>query len=70
MGRDTIAVDKFQVFAVPYAEKLLQAIAERDGIGSTPDEVKAFVSRHTVRTIKLMCSAVRDAVEVAQKIES
>ena len=70
MGRDTIAVDKFQVFAVPYAEKLLRSIVERDGIYDSEDEVKQFVKRHTVRTIKSMCGAVRDAIEVQAKVES
>ena len=66
MGRDTIAVNKFQVFAVPYAEKLLKEVAERDGICTDEDELRAFVKRHTVRAIRAMCGAVRDAVE-AQK---
>lgn len=69
MGRDTIAVDKFQVFAVPYAEKLLRAIAERDQLARTEDALKQFVQRHTVRTIKLMCAAVRDAVELQARTQ-
>ncbi len=60
MADTTLTVNKYAVLAVPHAEVLLKAIAERDAIGDEA-AIKSFVQRHTSRVVKTIARAIRDA---------
>lgn len=62
MADTQMHVDKYAVLAVPHAEALLKAIAERDGIGGgDAAQIKSFVQRHTSRAVKAFARSIRDA---------